>query len=89
MSRDDFISRAAEIANQLGYNRNTLVNNQQFMSKFGSWNKYNTKYNRQAIGIDDILEKMKGVDESSSEPTQSPTPSPTQSPTPTQPAPTK
>ncbi|HOQ78650.1 MAG TPA: hypothetical protein PLW94_00270 [Candidatus Absconditabacterales bacterium] len=89
MSRDDFISRAAEIANQLGYNRNTLVNNQQFMSKFDSWNKYNTKYNRQAIGIDDILEKMKGVDESSSEPTQSPTPSPTQSPTPTQPAPTK
>jgi len=89
MSRDDFISRAAEIANQLGYNRNTLVNNQQFMSKFDSWNKYNTKYNRQAIGIDDILKKMKGVDESSSEPTQSPTPSPTQSPTPTQPAPTK
>ena len=89
MSRDDFISRAAEIANQLGYNRNTLVNNQQFMSKFDSWNKYNTKYNRQAIGINDILKKMKGVDESSSEPTQSPTPSPTQSPTPTQPAPTK
>jgi len=89
MSRDDFISRAAEIANQLGYNRNTLVNNQQFMSKFDSWNKYNAKYNRQAIGINDILKKMKGVDESSSEPTQSPTPSPTQSPTPTQPAPTK
>ena len=58
MSRDDFISRAAEIANQLGYNRNTLVNNQQFMSKFDSWNKYNTKYNRQAIGIDDILKRL-------------------------------
>ena len=65
MSKDRFISEAAEIAKRLGYTTVVqLIGNEQFRSKLDSWNNHN-KWNQTLINVNDIIDKIKGIDEES------------------------
>lgn len=54
MSRDDFISRAAEVAITFNYNESDLRLNKQLDARIKSWNDHN-KHKSNIIGLDDIL----------------------------------
>jgi hypothetical protein len=54
MSRDDFISRAAEVAITFNYNESDLRLNKQLDARIKSWNDHN-KHKGNIIGLDDIL----------------------------------
>lgn len=54
MSRDDFISRAAEVAITFNYNESDLRLNKQLDARIKSWNDHNKEKNN-IIGLDDIL----------------------------------
>jgi hypothetical protein len=54
MSRDRFISKAAEIAKKFNYNKSYLQTDSQLQDKIRSWNTYAN--NRTAIHVDDIRE---------------------------------
>jgi hypothetical protein len=58
MSRDRFISEAAEIAKRLGYNDiKQLRSNGQLQDKIASWNTYNSKLGT-PIDLSQILNKI-------------------------------